>query len=368
MPYAAYYGLVTLTLGLSVILNTYFLTTNLHWTVGLIWAAAEIVAFALPRAWWSVPIKSMVQLLSGLLTFMFMSSLIQADTNMLTQTQTSQDNTAIRLKQIDTRMSQIAPDNEYTSVDLVYSDKRVLLENKLHRLHNTSFTYHNKRLPESFQEASQDCTGGSKKSAKVTRDYPSVCSDIAKTKAALILLDKQYNSESERQKELSRLTADRTTLVEDLPKLGQNNIKGLTSMLSTTFNISSLADNLLIILTFGVCLVVFAVNLAFSLKAVVPQRFDPKTMGTASGLAGFSPDQVLSTLVIPINLSCSTTEDSKFAAVLAETVRHHKPGQPVNKKTIQSYKKCSNNIAQAVIYTLAYNKLLQKDNQSWQWC
>ena len=358
--------LAGLTLFLGVGLNAFFLYTNTHPSIAAAFALAEIAFFSLVPNWYTAILKGIAQVLSVTITFMLFASIIQDDTQAVSRHAMTTTNTQMQIDQIDARLTTIQI-GSYISTEPKYQEDHAKLNNRLTRLKNTQFKYYGKTLPESFWEASNGCTNSSKKSAKVTRDYPSVCSNLKRTTDEMTALDMQYNSESNRQSELNRLQSKRNALVADSPNLGQNNLKGLTDNISGSLNISGLADNLMLIMAFVISCFIGLANMVFSLRLATPVEFDPENMRTGSGLRPYDSEQVLSSLLIPPTVKVNTDADGKFALVLAETVRHHTTGMAVNKKTIQSYKKCSNDIAQAVINTLAHNNLLEKDNQSWQW-
>ena len=358
--------LAGLTLFLGVGLNAFFLYTNTHPSIAAAFALAEIAFFSLVPNWYTAILKGVAQVLSVTITFMLFASIIQDDTQAVSRHAMTTTNTQMQINQIDARLTAIQI-GSYISADPEYQDAHAKLNNRLTRLKNTQFKYYGKPLPESFWEASNGCTKSTSKSAKVTRDYPSVCSNLKRTTDELTALDVQYNSESNRQSELNRLQSKRNALVADSPNLGQNNLKGLTDNLSGSLNISGLADNLMLIMAFVISCFIGLANMVFSLRLATPVEFDPENMRTGQSFVGYDSEQVLSSLLIPPTVKVNTDADGKFALVLAETVRHHTTGMAVNKKTIQSYQKCSNDIAQAVINTLAHNNLLEKDNQSWQW-
>ena len=347
------------TLTLSVVLNTLFLNDYLSWVAGAAWAIAELAVFVIPRNFLSIIIKSTVQVLSFAMTFLFISSFVQqADTQVQDVTR-SVASYQQQVDEIDVRLEVITL-NGYTSTDPAYHTKKIALETRLHQYKNTSYKYYGKARPESFWEVTNNCNPNGPVSAKVTKDYASTCRGITRIEGEIELLDNTYNSESVEADEVRTLKAKRVQLYEDWPKLGQNNIKGLTSKILASFGLSDDDDMLLIFLVFGLCLVVTSTNLYFSLRGTEMPRF-------ANNWRGLGSPVPMGQMKIPNGLGVNTEPGNKFHQVLENVMSERCDGCVVNKPYVQHITPCSNNIAQAVINTLSYNHLIKKDGNQWMW-
>lgn len=358
--------LIAVTLAFSVGVNSYFLYTNFAILIAVAWAITEVVQFFLPRKWWSIPIKSLVQVISLLLTILCMTGMLNNDANVYTNVTSDQQEVDRQLAVLDADIQRLELES-YQSRDPQYIVARQELLDKLIVLGTTPFTYYGKRQPDTFAEASQNCKPTTDRGRKVTRDYPSTCSALLATTAKLDALELQYNSESARLTELKKAQDARAELYRTRPKLGQDNSQVLTNRLSEVFNLGSIGPNLLVFLTIAIAIAITAVNYAASLGLILAAPLTRETMRTGAGLTGYNPADALGFVEIPDNLGVNTKPDSLFAAVLAKTIAHHQPGHPINKDKIKSYHKCSNDIAQAVINTLASNNMLEKESRCWKW-
>ena len=338
------------TLTLSVGVNAFFLHSNIATIIALVWAVAEIVAFVFPPKWWVIPIKFFIQVLSFVFTCMFLTGEFQQAGDTHQETATSIAEAQRKLANID---KQITAANEfYESDDPKYIEERDRLEDRLVNLRNTPYTYYKKKQPLAYYEATNECNPQTKKQHKIFRDYPEVCSKITRYNDELITLGNRYNSVASQRSYIAGLEDKRAEIMEDWPKLGQNNISTLTSRLASQFNLTGVTDNVLLLLTFCIAGVLAWINLGLSLNPPKPAE----TTRTDDGL-----------MKIPEIKKVCTEPDSKYMQCLTAFNEQADRSQPINKQAVKGVHPCSNNIAQAVINTLAHNNRIVKQNKQWHW-
>lgn len=338
------------TLALSVGVNAYFLSTNIAVIMAIVWALAEVFAFVFPPHRWVIPVKFAVQFLSFVFTCLFLTGQFQHAGDTHDQVITSVAEYERSLANIDSQIERAT--HQFESTDPAYIAERDRIEDKLVNLRNTPYTYYKKPQPQAYYEATNECNPTTKKQHKIYRDYPKVCSQITASMDKLITLQNRYNSVNKQQELIASLENKRAELIEDWPKLRQNNIATLTSRLTGQFNLTGITSNLLLLLAFCVAGVIAYINLGLSLSSRKPA----KSTRTDAGQ-----------LKIPPIKNVCTTPGSKYAQCLTAFNEKADRSQPINKQSVQAIHTCSNNIAQAVINTLAHNGLIIKQNKQWHW-